>query len=176
MARHLIPGSRLLPSYREPERTHDVSGRCPLSSRDHGGISLKQWAAGAPVIGAAPVSSGKPKRPRVEGLPASGALQLKVLSRSKPGRDLRGRVPKERNEKETCRTLQAFSRTIAWPILQENTVWPQGSYYFASHFSRFRFWASVASARISSCHFFGSSPRVSGMRINRSRRETRIVT
>ena len=69
-------GIRLLLSNREPERTHDVSGRCPLSSRDHGGISLKQWAAGAPVIGAAPVSSGKPKRPRVEGLPASGALQL----------------------------------------------------------------------------------------------------
>src|SRR6202012_3142899 len=28
--------TRLLPCNREPERTHDVSGRCPLSSRDHG--------------------------------------------------------------------------------------------------------------------------------------------
>jgi hypothetical protein len=97
-SRHLVPRTRLLPCNREPERTHDVSGRCPLSSRDHGGISLKQWAAGAPVIGAAPVGPvaqthgyliggqvdqrgcvprhGRPKRPRVEGLPASGALQL----------------------------------------------------------------------------------------------------
>ena len=175
MSRHLIPDPRLLPCNREPERTHDVSGRCPLSSRDHGGHSLKQWAAGAPVIGAAPVSAGKPNWPRSDGLPGSGALQLKSFSRSKPGRDLRGRVPKERNKKETCWTLQAFSRNIGWPILQENTVWPQG-FYFASHFSRFRFWASVASVRISSCHFFGSSPRVKGMRINRSRRETRIET
>ena len=76
MARHLVPGTRLLLSNREPERTHDVSGRCPLSSRGSGSHSLKQWAAGAPVIGAAPVPSGRPKRPRVEGLPASGALQL----------------------------------------------------------------------------------------------------
>src|ERR1700722_10664746 len=76
MARHLVPRNHLLPCNREPERTHDVSGRCPLSSRDHGGISLKQWAAGAPVIGAAPVSSGRPKRPRPEGLSGSGALQL----------------------------------------------------------------------------------------------------
>jgi hypothetical protein len=75
LARHFIPQTHLLPCNREPERTHDVSGRCPLSSRDHGGISLKQWAAGAPVIGAAPVSSGKPKRPRSEGLSGSGALR-----------------------------------------------------------------------------------------------------
>jgi hypothetical protein len=88
---------RLLPCNREPERTHDVSGRCPLSSRDHGGHSLKQWAAGAPVIGAAPVSSGKPKRPRVEGLPASGALQLKLLSHSN-----------ERNEKRNLPDLTSL--------------------------------------------------------------------
>src|SRR5580692_2273928 len=37
---------------------------------------FKQWAAGAPVIGAAPVSSGRPKRPRSEGLSDSGALQF----------------------------------------------------------------------------------------------------
>ena len=43
MPRHLIPRTPLLTCNREPERTHDVSGRCPLSSRDHGGISLKQW-------------------------------------------------------------------------------------------------------------------------------------
>src|SRR3984885_10987604 len=85
MVRHLVPGTHLLPCNREPERTHDVSGRCPLSSRDHGGISLKQWAAGAPVIGAAPVSAGKPNWPRVEGLPASGALQLKFLSQRQHG-------------------------------------------------------------------------------------------
>src|SRR6202023_849578 len=76
MARHPVLRTHLLPCNREPERTHDVSGRCPLSSRDHGGISLKQWAAGAPVIGAAAVSSGKPKRPRSEGLSGSGALHL----------------------------------------------------------------------------------------------------
>ncbi len=73
---HSVQPNLLLPSNREPERTHDVSGRCPLSSRDHGGISLKQWAAGAPVIGAAAVSSAKPKRPRSDGLPGSGAPQL----------------------------------------------------------------------------------------------------
>jgi hypothetical protein len=44
--------------------------------RGSGSDSPKQWAAGAPVIGAAPVSSGRPKRPRADGLPASGALQL----------------------------------------------------------------------------------------------------
>src|ERR1700735_827333 len=36
----------------------------------------KQWAAGAPVIGAAPVPSGRPKRPRPEGLSGSGALRI----------------------------------------------------------------------------------------------------
>src|SRR5580698_7078883 len=36
----------------------------------------KQWAAGAPVIGAAPVPSGRPKRPWPEGLSGGGALQL----------------------------------------------------------------------------------------------------
>src|ERR1700733_6662940 len=36
----------------------------------------KQWAAGAPVIGAAPVPSGRPKRPRLEGLSGSGALRI----------------------------------------------------------------------------------------------------
>ncbi len=51
--------------------------------RGSGSHSLKQWAAGAPVIGAAPVSSGKPKRPRVEGLPASGALQLFLIEKEK---------------------------------------------------------------------------------------------
>src|ERR1017187_7250935 len=76
--------TRLLLCNREPERTHDVSGRCPLSSRDHGGISLKQWAAGAPVIGAAPVPSGRPKRPRPEGLSGSGALQLLWRRRLRP--------------------------------------------------------------------------------------------
>ena len=82
-ADHLVSQTHLLPCNREPERTHDVSGRCPLSSRDHGGISLKQWAAGAPVIGAAPVSSGKPKRPRSEGLSGSGALQLFLNEKEK---------------------------------------------------------------------------------------------
>ena len=76
MPHHLVSQTHLLPSYREPERTHDVSGRCPLSLRSSGGISLKQWAAGAPVIGAAAVSSARPKRPRSEGLSGSGALQL----------------------------------------------------------------------------------------------------
>jgi hypothetical protein len=84
----------MLPCNREPERTHDVSGRCPLSSRDHGGISLKQWAAGAPVIGAAPVSSGKQKRPRSEGLSGSGALQLFLNEKEKRNEE-RG---KARNE------------------------------------------------------------------------------
>src|ERR1700686_3185482 len=37
---------------------------------------FKQWAAGAPVIGAAAVSSARPKWPRSEGLSDSGALQL----------------------------------------------------------------------------------------------------
>jgi hypothetical protein len=36
----------------------------------------KQWAAGAPVIGAAPVPSGRPKRPWPEGLSGSGALRI----------------------------------------------------------------------------------------------------
>src|ERR1035441_7881520 len=89
--------------------------------RGSGSHSLKQWAAGAPVIGAAPVSSGRPKRPRSEGLSGSGALQLKVLSQSSVvaatwERDLQGRAPNERNnernEKKTCQTLHDFYRTL----------------------------------------------------------------
>ena len=107
MPRQFVSKTHLLPCNREPERTHDVSGRCPLSSRDHGGISLKQWAAGAPVIGAAPVGPvaqthghliggqvdqhgcvprhGRPKRPRSDGLPGSGAPQLEFLSHGRRG-------------------------------------------------------------------------------------------
>src|ERR1700691_6071401 len=47
--------------------SHPISGR---------GECIKQWAAGAPVIGAAPVPSGRPKRPRPEGLSGSGALRI----------------------------------------------------------------------------------------------------
>src|SRR5579862_6731712 len=105
MARRLVSETHLLPCNREPERTHDVSGRCPLSSRDHGGHSLKQWAAGAPVIGAAPVSSGKPKRPRSEGLSGSGALQLSVApAASAAGVHSEQQKGIERNEIQTVTT------------------------------------------------------------------------
>ena len=71
--------------------------------RGSGSHSPKQWAAGAPVIGAAPVSSGRPKRPRTEGLSGSGALQLFVV----PAVSAAG------VHKETNRTKGNIGKTMA---------------------------------------------------------------
>src|SRR5579863_8745928 len=46
----------------------------------------EQWAAGAPVIGAAPVSAGRPNWPRSEGLPGNGDLQFSLKRKGRPAR------------------------------------------------------------------------------------------
>jgi hypothetical protein len=79
--------------------------------RGSGSHSLKQWAAGAPVIGAAAVSSARPKRPRSEGLSGSGALQLFLWYRRLRPPVLTAKVRESRKELREERLFKSKRRT-----------------------------------------------------------------
>ena len=71
--------------------------------RGSGSHSLEQWAAGAPVIGAAPVSAGKPNWPRSDGLPGSGAPQLFLNEKETKTNRTKGSVGKTMAAKNTLK-------------------------------------------------------------------------